>query len=74
MSYWIKHCRTMLAGTQFMHTFIMCNNLQEELIMGLDMQQLHHLGCNWTENGFMFLHQGPSILINSIGTAMHELH
>ena len=30
------------------------------------MQQLYQLGCDWTDNGCMFLHQGTIVLINSI--------
>ena len=40
----------------------------------IDLQKLHHLGCGWSENGHMFLHQGPHILIKSIDSAIDELH
>ena len=50
-------CEVMLGNTQFMHTFIVCNSLQEELVIGLDM----HLTCNWTEIICMFLYQGANV-------------
>ena len=34
-----------------MHIFIVCKNLQKELVIGLAMQQVYHLGCDWTGNG-----------------------
>ena len=40
--------------------------LQKELFIGFDMQQVHCLGCNWTNNGCMFLHHSSDILISSI--------
>ena len=30
------------------------------------MQQLHHLGHDWSDNGCMILHQGTDILISTI--------
>ena len=36
---------------QFRHTFIVCKKLQKELATGLDMQQFHRLGWNWTNEG-----------------------
>ena len=39
-----------------------CKKLQKELVIGLDMQQLYHLGCDWTKEGLLFLNQGADIL------------
>ena len=50
------HCVIVLGGDQFINTFIVCKNLQKELIVWLEMQQVHCLGGEWTENGHMFLH------------------
>ena len=36
------------------------------------MQQVHCLGCNWTEHGHMFLHQGANVLIKSIDIVISE--
>ena len=47
----------------------MCKKLHKEL--GIDMQQLHHLGCDLTDDGQMFLHQGTDICINSIDAVMN---
>ena len=30
------------------------------------MQQLYQLGCDWTDNGCIFLHKGGNVLMNSI--------
>ena len=59
-------CRTMIGNLQFMYMFIVCTQLQKELIFKLYMQQLHQLGCDWVDNGCMFLPQGANALINSI--------
>ena len=54
------HCGIMLVDAKFAHTFIVSKILQKELVMGLNMQPVHHLGCDWTENNYMFLHQGTN--------------
>ena len=38
-------------------------NLKKELVIGLDMQQLFQLGCDWANSGHMFLDQGTNVLI-----------
>ena len=38
----------------------------KQLVVGLYMQQLNDLGCDWTDNGLMFLHQDTDILNSSI--------
>ena len=38
------HCTVMVGNTQFMNTFIACKHMQENVITGLDIQQLHHFG------------------------------
>ena len=43
--------RIMIENLQFRHMFIMCKNLQKELIMRCDVQHLCWLGCHWTDNG-----------------------
>ena len=59
-------CRIMTGNFQFRHTFIVFNNLQRELIIGLGMQQLYQLVCDWTDSDHALLHQGTIVLINSI--------
>ena len=60
-------CYEVIVGRlQLRHTFTMCKKLQNELLIGLDMQLLHCLGYDWTNDGWMFLHWGMDILINSI--------
>ena len=53
----------MIGNLQFRHTFVVCNNLEKELNIWLDMWQLYQLGCYWTDNGHMLLHQGMNVLI-----------
>ena len=40
-----------MGKSQFKHTFIMGRKLHNERIIGFDMQQLHHLGCDWADDG-----------------------
>ena len=40
-----------VCKSQCKHTFIMCKNLQKDLVIVPDMQQFHQLGYNWTANG-----------------------
>ena len=68
------HCGFLLGNMQSMHIFTVCRNLQKELVIGLNMQQIHHLGCYFTESVNTFAHQGTNVLINSIGTAIKELN
>ena len=50
-----------ISKLHFKHTFIICKNSQKELIIDLDMQQLHWIGYDWINNGQLFLHQGTNI-------------
>ena len=52
----------MLGNAQFLHTFTVHRNLQKELFIGLYIQQLHHLGFDWTKGGHILLHQGAYVL------------
>ena len=38
------------------------------------MQQLHCLGCDWSDNDHMFLHQCANILINAIDNVTNVTH
>ena len=66
------HCGIVLRDVKFMHTFIVRKNLKKELLIGLDMLQVHNLGCYQTESGHMFPHQGTNGFINSIDIAVSE--
>ena len=35
-------CEVTIDKSQFGHTFIMCKKLQKKIVIGLEMQQLHH--------------------------------
>ena len=35
-------------------------------------EKIHHLGFAWTENGWMLLHQGTQVLINSIDAVANK--
>ena len=37
------------------------------------MQLLYCLGCDWTDNGCMFLHQDTDVLNSSVGMVLREL-
>ena len=47
----VVQCTVMLGHTQVMHIFIVCKNWQKEHLIGLDLQQFHHLGCDWMKSG-----------------------
>ena len=47
-------------------------NLQKELVMGLDMQLLHHRGCGWKERGHVMLHQDQRALIITNDSVIKE--
>ena len=64
-------CEVTKGRSQFRHTLTVCKKLQKELGIGLDMQQLHYLGWDWTYERWMFIHQGADILINSIDGVMN---
>ena len=52
----LMYCKMMISKLQFRQTSIVCQNLQKELIIGIDMQQLFSLHCDWTYNGHVFIH------------------
>ena len=66
------HCMTVLVNAQFLHTFIMCRYMQKKLVIGLDIQKIHHVGCDLTDNGHMFFYWGVDILITSTDIAIRE--
>ena len=68
----LMQCNVIPDHIQFMHTFIVCKNTWKELVVGLDMQHLYHLGCDWPESHHKFLHQGAQVFINSIVTVAVE--
>ena len=61
-------CQVTIGKSQFKYTSIMCRKFQRKLVIGLDVQQLLHLDCDWTDDGEIFLHQGTDLLITSINT------
>ena len=67
-------CRIMIGNLQVRHTFIVCKNLQKELVIGLAMQQLYWLGCDWTSRSHMYLHQDENVLINSMDIVRSVTH
>ena len=46
------------------HSFIVCKHLTNNLVTGLDMQQIYRIGSDWTQQGKLYLHQGCHVLIN----------
>ena len=56
-------CEATTVKLEFKYTFIMCRKSQRDLIIGLDMQQLYCLGSDWTDNGWMFIHQDTDISV-----------
>ena len=50
-------CEVTIGKSQLKHTFIVCKKIKKELFIGLDMQKLYHLGCDWTDNGQMIWNQ-----------------
>ena len=64
-------CGITIGKLQFGHTFIVCKKSKKVLVISLDMKQLHHLGCNWTNDRQMFLHHRTNILINYIDAVVN---
>ena len=42
----LTFCEVTIDKSQFRHTLVLCMKSQMELVIGLDRQQLHHLGCH----------------------------
>ena len=55
-----------LGEYSFEHDFIVCQNLMQPLILGLDALSKHRLGINWTLDGKMYLNCGNREMVNSI--------
>ena len=55
-----------LGQYSFEHECIICHNLMQPLILGLDVLSKHRLGINWGQDGKMYLHCGNREIFNSI--------
>ena len=55
-----------LGKYSFEHDFIVCWNLMQPLILGLDVLSKHRLGINWGQDGKMYLNHGNREIVNSI--------
>ena len=55
----LTQCNVTLGHTQFIYTFNVCKHIEKEPVIEMDMQHLHHLGCDWTEIGCIFLDKVP---------------
>ena len=55
-----------LRKYSFGHDFIVCHNLMQPLILGLDVLSKHRHGINWGQDGKMYLHHGNRETVNSI--------
>ena len=64
----------MIVNFQFVHTFIVFKNLWKELITGINMHLLHWLVCDWTDNGYMFLHEDKKVLNHSLDAGTKLTH
>ena len=48
---------------QFERTFIMCQNLQQPLLFGMDFAQNYRIGIDWDHNVVSYLkHQGSKLV------------
>ena len=54
----------------------MTQSFIEDLIIGRDIQQIYRMGCDWTTEGKLHLHQGHHVLVNflSVNTNKPNLH
>ena len=55
-----------IGGTSVTHSFFICEHLTKDLITGLDMQLIYRLGCDWTAEGKLYLHQGYHVFATSL--------
>ena len=62
----ITNCEVTIGNTSKSHTFILCKHLTKDVVIWLDMHHINRMGCGWTEEGRLYLHQGCNILISSI--------
>ena len=52
-----------LGKRNFTHTFIVCEEHTNAIILGLDFSSRFRIGSDWTQKGTMYLHQGMQKLI-----------
>ena len=50
---------------QFEHTFIMCQNLKQPLLLGMDFAQNYRIGIDWNHNSVSYLKQRGWKLISA---------
>ena len=48
---------------QFEHSFIVCQNLKQPLLFGMDFTQNYRIGIDWDHNGVLYLrHRGRKLI------------
>ena len=52
--------------TPFIHTFIICKNVKQPFILGLDFLRRYRISTTWTDEGKFSLQYKNEVLINSI--------
>lgn len=63
-----------IGNTSFKQRVIVCKNLQQSLIIGLDMQRCYRIGTSWTSQGHMYLHQDDKVLVSMIQDGSEKPH
>ena len=56
-----------------LNTFIVCNNLQQPLLFGMDFTQNYRRGIDWDHNGVSYLrHQGRKLISAWPSSPIHD--
>ena len=58
--------------TPFIHTFIICKNVKQPFILGLDFLRRYRISTTWTDEGKFSLQYKNEVLINSIKEFFNE--
>ena len=62
----IAKCEVTIDYNLMAHSFTVCKYLTKDLVIALNMQQIHWVGYDWPEEGWMYLHQGWYVHINCL--------
>ena len=53
-----------INNKQLKHMFIMCQNLKQALLFGMDFAQNYRIGIDWDHNGVSYLrHRGRKLIL-----------
>ena len=68
----VINCVVTIGGISKAHSFFIFK-LMRDLFIGLDMKQIYRVGCGWTTEDKLYLHQWCHVIVNSLNVNVNKL-